>query len=67
MACAITNVNISFQVHVYYTGKLENNKVFDSCQQGSKPFSFKLSSGQVIKGWDLGIEGNVIIVFIRQK
>ncbi|KAG8188795.1 hypothetical protein JTE90_009187 [Oedothorax gibbosus] len=44
-------------VHVYYTGQLENNKVFDSVQQGQKPFSFKLASGQVIKGWDLGIEG----------
>ncbi|GFQ64996.1 46 kDa FK506-binding nuclear protein [Trichonephila clavata] len=44
-------------VHVYYTGKLENNNVFDSCQAGSKPFAFKLGSGQVIKGWDLGVEG----------
>ncbi|PRD21580.1 UNVERIFIED_CONTAM: FK506-binding protein 4 [Trichonephila clavipes] len=45
------------RVHVYYTGKLENNKVFDSCQAGKKPFTFKLGCGQVIKGWDLGVEG----------
>ncbi|GFT04243.1 46 kDa FK506-binding nuclear protein [Nephila pilipes] len=44
-------------VHVYYTGKLENNKIFDSCSAGKKPFRFKLGVGEVIKGWDLGVEG----------
>jgi len=42
-------------VHVRYVGKLANNKEFD--RSANKPFSFKLGSGQVIKGWDLGIEG----------
>lgn len=40
-----------------YIGKLESNgKVFDSNKSG-KPFSFKLGSGEVIKGWDIGLEG----------
>merc|ERR1712179_892567 len=32
-------------------------KQFDACEAGQKPFKFKLGSGQVIKGWDLGILG----------
>lgn len=38
-----------------YIGRLTNNKVFD--QSGKKPFSFRLGMGQVIKGWDQGIQG----------
>ena len=34
----------------------ENNKKFDGLQAG-KPFKFKLGSGQVIKGWDVGVIG----------
>ncbi|CAL1282924.1 unnamed protein product [Larinioides sclopetarius] len=44
--------------HVYYIGKLADNKVFDACQAAKdKPFIFKLGAGDVIKGWDLAIEG----------
>ncbi|KAM7311005.1 46 kDa FK506-binding nuclear protein isoform X3 [Ixodes scapularis] len=46
----------SFKVHVYYTGKLANNREFDSCRSG-KAFSFKLGKGDVIKGWETGIQG----------
>ncbi|MEX1188907.1 MAG: FKBP-type peptidyl-prolyl cis-trans isomerase [Bacteroidia bacterium] len=42
-------------VNVHYTGKLLNGTVFDSSVERGQPFSFKLGSGQVIKGWDLGI------------
>jgi len=44
-------------IGVYYKGKLmSNNKVFRSRLRG-KPFKFRLGAGEVIKGWDLGIEG----------
>jgi len=44
-------------IGMYYEGKLKsNNKVFDSCLKG-KPFKFRLGAGEVIKGWDVGIEG----------
>ncbi len=44
-------------VHVYYQGKLkQNGKQFDACQSG-KPFKFRLGSGEVIKGWDIGVAG----------
>jgi len=39
-----------------YIGKLDNGKVFDSNKSG-KPFSFKLGAGEVIKGWDIGLQG----------
>lgn len=45
------------RVSMRYIGKLEKDgKVFDSNKKG-KPFSFKLGSGEVIKGWDIGIAG----------
>jgi len=40
---------------VHYTGKLENDTVFDSSLKSGKPFSFEIGTGQVIKGWDEGI------------
>ncbi|KAI1127705.1 hypothetical protein F5Y10DRAFT_242201 [Nemania abortiva] len=44
------------RVDVRYIGKLTDGKVFDSNKKG-KPFSFKAGSGEVIKGWDIGIQG----------
>lgn len=43
-------------VGMYYSGKLKNNKQFDSCTSG-KPFKFRIGKGEVIKGWDIGIMG----------
>ncbi|XP_075540519.1 46 kDa FK506-binding nuclear protein-like [Dermacentor variabilis] len=43
-------------VHVYYTGRLANSHVFDSCRTG-KAFSFRLGKHEVIKGWETGIQG----------
>ena len=43
-------------VQVNYTGWLTNGKMFDS-SVGKKPFEFELGGGQVIKGWDEGVQG----------
>ncbi|WRX19393.1 FKBP-type peptidyl-prolyl cis-trans isomerase domain - like 10, partial [Theobroma cacao] len=46
------------QVSVHYIGKLKKNgKIFDS-NVGRAPFKFRLGIGEVIKGWDVGVEGN---------
>lgn len=48
-------------VEVHYTGWLYENgkrgKKFDSSLDRGKPFSFKLGAGQVIRGWDEGVQG----------
>ncbi|KNC87213.1 hypothetical protein SARC_00649 [Sphaeroforma arctica JP610] len=44
-------------VGMRYVGRLaSNNKVFDQ-NTGGKPFRFRLGAGEVIKGWDQGLEG----------
>ncbi|KAJ3354265.1 peptidylprolyl isomerase fpr4 [Entophlyctis luteolus] len=47
---------VGSRVGVRYVGKLTNGKVFDSSTSG-KPFEFKLGKGEVIKGWDIGVNG----------
>ena len=42
------------EVHVNYIGRNKDNKIFD--QTKDKPFTFKIGSGQVIKGWDMGVK-----------
>jgi FKBP-type peptidyl-prolyl cis-trans isomerase len=44
------------QVTVNYIGKLTNGTVFDT-SIGKQPFSFTLGTGQVIPGWDQGLQG----------
>lgn len=41
----------------HYTGKLTDGTTFDSSKNHHKPFSFRLGAGEVINGWDEGIEG----------
>jgi peptidylprolyl isomerase len=48
-------------LEMHYTGWLYVNgmrgKKFDSSLDSGRPFSFKLGAGEVIDGWDQGIEG----------
>lgn len=55
--CFHSNLTFLFfvQVHVRYIGRLPNNKEFD--RSTGKPFSFRLGAGEVIKGWEQGLEG----------
>ena len=43
-------------VHVHYKGTLPDGQLFDS-SEGREPLSFRLGSGQVIKGFDDGVTG----------
>lgn len=45
------------QVAVHYQGRLEDGTVFDDSHKRGEPITFTLGKGQVIPGWEQGIEG----------
>jgi len=44
------------QVSMRYIGKLPNGTIFDKNTKG-QPFTTTIGKGEVIKGWDVGIQG----------
>ncbi|KAK9827410.1 hypothetical protein WJX74_000337 [Apatococcus lobatus] len=45
------------RLHIHYRGQLLDGTIFDESYKRGTPFSFTLGKGEVIKGWDQGING----------
>ena len=45
---------------MHYRGTLEDGTEFDASYNRNQPLSFTLGSGQVIKGWDQGLQNMCI-------
>ena len=43
------------EVTVHYEGRLEDGSIFDRSADKGEPLKFYIGTGQVIKGWDIGI------------
>ena len=48
--------SLNDQVETHYHGTLLDGTVFDSSYKRNQPIEFKLGIGQVIPGWDEGIQ-----------
>lgn len=54
-------------ITAHYTGYLADGMVFDSSHERGQPFECVIGTGRVIKGWDLGVLGNVLSDNYAQK
>jgi FK506-binding protein 4/5 len=59
------------QVSVHYVGTLTNGEKFDSSRDRGSKFDFNVGTGQVIKGWDIGImsmkKGEIALFTIKPE
>jgi FKBP-type peptidyl-prolyl cis-trans isomerase len=44
-------------VNVHYSGWLAGGRKFDSSRERNQAFEFEIDAGQVIAGWDEGVQG----------
>ena len=49
-----TTPKIGDEIIAHYAGRLLDGTAFDSSYQRGTPFTFRLGTGAVIKGWDEG-------------
>lgn len=55
----MTQAKTGDTVHVHYTGRFEDESVFDS-SEGREPLTFQLGSGQVVPGFEKAVEGMAV-------
>ncbi len=51
---------VGHRVSVHYTGWLANGTQFDANGPSDPPFSFNIGVGEVIAGWDEGVQGMLV-------